>query len=264
MLRINAKTAQVESKGKVAIAAGPIAYDAKAPFCPDRAFPEYPFRNSNSLSDSNKVYETVRESFRLLGLDTQHFGLREWNPLGEIIQPGETIVLKPNFVRDFRETQIGDGDCLITHGSVIRAVLDYVYIAVGYKGRIIIADAPQNDADFDAISRIAALTEIRDFYRQQANFEILLYDLRPEKAIKVDGIIVGHKSLPGDPAGYVKVSHGYASSFSEVNHLCHLLYGSEYDTHEIRSHHYGTVHEYLISKTILAVSYTHLTLPTKA
>jgi hypothetical protein len=39
--------------------------------------------------------------------------------------------------------------------------------------------------------------------------------------------------------------------FAEVEYLCHLLYGSEYDTSEIRRHHTGGVHEYLISKTIL-------------
>jgi len=112
------------------------------------------------------------------------------------VRPGDTVVLKPNFVREFRETQPGHGDCLITHGSVIRAVLDYVYIALQGRGRIIIADAPQNDADFDAIRRIAGLDEIRDFYRRHAGFEVEVYDLRPERARKIDGIIVGHDPLP--------------------------------------------------------------------
>ena len=165
--------------------------------------------------------------------------------------PGNTVVLKPNFVRDFRETQAGHGDCLITHGAVIRAALDYVYIALQGRGRIIIADAPQNDADFEAIRRIAGLDEIQEFYRRHASFDVEVYDLRPEKARKVDGVIVGHEPLPGDPAGYVKVDLGRHSMFAEVEHLCHLLYGSEYDTSEIRRHHTRRVHEYLISRTIL-------------
>jgi hypothetical protein len=78
-----------------------------------------------------------------------------------------------------------------------------------------------------------------------------VYDLRPEKARKVDGVIVGHDPLPGDPAGYVKVDLGRHSMFAEVEHLCHLIYGSEYDTSEIRRHHTGGVHEYLVSRTIL-------------
>jgi len=126
-----------------------------------------------------------------------------------------------------------------------------VYIALQGKGRIVIADAPQNDADFDEIRRIAGLDEIQRFYRRYAEFDVEVYDLRPERARKVDGVIVGHEKLPGDPAGYVKVDLGRDSAFYEISHLCHLLYGAEYDASELRKHHHDDVHEYLISKTIL-------------
>ena len=218
---------------------------------PSAEYPECPFGAAAGSADRNPAYEGVRESLRLLGLDRGHYGREQWNPLGRIVRPGETVVLKPNFVREFRETQAGHGDCTITHGSVIRAVLDYVYIALKGHGRIVIADAPHNDADFDAIRRIAGLAEIQEFYRRAAGFDVEVYDLRPEKARKIDGVIVGHEELPGDPAGYVKVNLGRRSALAEVDHLCHLLYGSEYDTREIRSHHHGDVHEYMISKTIL-------------
>jgi uncharacterized protein (DUF362 family) len=168
-----------------------------------------------------------------------------------MIHPGDTVVLKPNFIRDFRETQAGHEDCLITHGSIIRAALDYVYVALEGEGRIIIADAPQNDADFDAIRRIASLNEIQEFYQQHAHLDVEVYDLRPEKARKIDGVIVGHERLPGDPAGYVKVDLGRNSAFFEIADRCHRLYGAEYDATELRSHHHDDVHEYLISKTVM-------------
>jgi len=47
------------------------------------------------------------------------------------------------------------------------------------------------------------------------------------------------------------VNLGLNSEFTEINHLCHRLYGSEYDTDEIRRHHHDDVHEYLISRTVL-------------
>lgn len=234
----------------VAIAWGSVNYDAAPPFSPCAAFPEYPF-DSGSLSATHGAYGTVREALRLLGLDGVNFGSREWNPLGGVIGPGATVVLKPNFVRHFRETQPGHSDCLITHGSVIRAALDYVHRAIDGRGRIIIADAPQNDADFEAICRITGLREIQEFYRRHAGFEVEVYDLRPERAEKIGGVIVGHERLPGDPAGYVKVDLGGFSAFAEVKHLCHLLYGAEYDTAELRRHHHDDVHEYLVSKTVL-------------
>jgi len=200
----------------------------------------------------NAAYDAVRDTLRLLGLDRGRFGQKEWDPLRVLVRPGNSVVLKPNFVREFRETHPGHGDCVITHGSVIRAVLDYVYIALAGTGRIIIADAPQNDADFDAIRLIAGLDEIRDFYLKHAGFEVEIYDLRPEKARKVDGVIVGHDRLSGDPAGYVKVNLDRESAFAEIGELCGLLYGSQYDTREIRAHHHDGIHEYLISKTVLS------------
>jgi uncharacterized protein (DUF362 family) len=236
---------------RVGIAAGHDRYPSDPSYSPKAVFPEYPFGSDGLGGDANRAYEGVRDALGLLKLDAENYGQVDWNPLGEMIRPGNTVVLKPNFVRDFRETQAGHDNCLITHGSIIRAALDYVYIALKGKGRIVIADAPQNDADFDAIRRIAGLDEIQTFYRERAGFEVEVYDLRPEKARKVNGVIVGHESLPGDPAGYVKVDLGRHSMFAEIEPLCHLLYGSEYDTRETQSHHRGGVHEYMISKTIL-------------
>ena len=228
-----------------------VGYSSVSPYSPGTAYPEYPFDHEALADKVNHAYNGVREALRTVGLDAEHYGQKDWNPLSQIVCPGNTVVLKPNFIREFRETQSGHEDCLITHGSVIRAAVDYVYIALGGEGRIVIADAPQNDADFDAIRRIAGLNEIQDFYRRHVGFEIEVYDLRPEKARKVNGVIVGHEQLPGDPAGYVKVDLGRHSAFNEISDLCHLLYGAEYDTGEIRRHHINGVHEYLISKTVL-------------
>lgn len=237
-----------------------MTYDAPPPFSPTRAYPEYPHRRASgtalpsprdSTSACTDVYDAVRESLFLLDLDAARFDTPAWNPLGTFIQPGETVVLKPNFVREFRDTRPGHDDCLVTHGAVLRAVLDYVHIALQGKGRIIIADASHNDADFDAVCSIVQTRAIQDFYLQNAGFNLEVIDLRPEAAIKVDGVIVGHRPLPGDPAGYARVNLGERSMFAPINDLCHLLYGSEYDTRELHSHQRDDVHEYLISKTVL-------------
>ena len=247
---MTADTKQTD-RSRVSILCGATEYDTPPPYCPAKGYPEYPFGESARGECPNGVYQAVRESWRLLGFDSAHFGSAKWNPLGDLIRPGQTVVLKPNLVRDFRESSSDHDNCLITHGSVIRAVADYVYIALQGRGRIVIADASHSDADFDAIRKIVSLDELQTFYRRQAGFDLEVYDLRPERADKVDGVIVGHKPMPGDPAGYTKVDLGEHSAFVEIEHLCHLLYGSEYDTSEIRGHHRGGVHEYLISRTVL-------------
>ena len=237
---------------EVAVSSGHEEYALTPPYSPGADYPEYPFGMGARSGEGNPAYEGVRDTLRLLRMDEEHYGRRDWNPFGGLMRPGDSVVLKPNFVRDFRETEPGHGDCLITHGSVIRAVLDYVYIALDGKGRIIIADAPQNDADFEAIRRITGLDAIQEFYSRHAGFDVEVYDLRQERARKIDGVIVGHRELPGDPQGYVKVDLGEESAFAEITDRCHLLYGSEYDTAEIRAHHHDETHEYLISRTILA------------
>lgn len=225
------------------------AYPASPPYSPGEKFPEYRFGDIDARG--NAAYALVREALHLCGLDKANYGTAAWNPLGEIVRPGETVVLKPNLVREFRESSPDPADCVVTHGAVIRAVADYVHIALNGRGRIVICDAPHNDADFAALRRITGLDELQASYRSRANFEIEVCDLRPECADKVDGVIVGHRALPGDPAEYAKVDLGRHSAFVEVQPLCHLLYGSEYDTRELVSHHVGGRHEYLISRTVL-------------
>jgi uncharacterized protein (DUF362 family) len=235
----------------VAVSVGPTTYPREPAYSPGVLYPEYPFGRDTLSQEANPAYAGVREALCALDLDKDHYGARSWNPLGEVVQPGDRVVLKPNFIREFRETQPGHENCLITHGSIIRAVLDYVYMALQGKGQIVIADAPQNDADFHVIRQITGLTEIQAFYRRHAGLDIDVYDLRPEKARKVEGVIVGHERLAGDPRGYVTVDLGRHSMFAGIEPLCHRLYGSEYDTEEIRRHHTGGVHEYLISRTVL-------------
>ncbi len=156
-------------------------YPSTLPYSPGMEYPEYPFGVDALSEELNHAYESVRESFHLLGLDAEHYGQMDWNPLGQIVHPGNTVVLKPNLVRHFRDTHDGHDDCVITHGSVIRAVLDYVYIALKGRGRIVICDAPHSDADFGVLRQMAGLDEIQAFYREHANLEVEVLDLRPEQ-----------------------------------------------------------------------------------
>ena len=114
----------------VAASTGHVGYQSVPPYSPSVAYSEYPFGPDSLSNDANHAYEGVRDALLLLNLDAENYGRKNWNPFGEIIFPGNTVVLKPNFVRDFRETQSGHEDCMITHGAIIRAAVDYVYIAL--------------------------------------------------------------------------------------------------------------------------------------
>ncbi len=226
-------------------------YPTGAPWGPERRYPEYPFAVPPQ-AEPNAAYRAVRGALELLGLDAARFDTPSWNPLGEVVRPGDTVVLKPNFIRDFHDTRGDDIEAVVTHGSIIRAVLDYVAIALEGRGRVVIADAPQCEASFERLSAYTGLDEIRAFYKQHSPLTLDVIDLRQEYTEKIDGVIVGHRRLPGDPAGYTVVNMGRDSEFMPINHMNRRLYGSEYDRSEVAAHHHDDVHEYLISKTIMA------------
>ncbi|MGB9692211.1 MAG: DUF362 domain-containing protein [Candidatus Sumerlaeaceae bacterium] len=226
------------------------SYPTTPPFHPPEHYPEYPFRAAVA-QEPNFVYGAVRELFRVLGFDSARYGTGAWNPLRELISPGQTVLLKPNWVRNFHDLGV-ECKSLITHGSVIRAVLDYVYLALDGRGRVIIADSPQNDAVFSEILRLSGLPEIRDFYKTHTNIDIEVYDLRLAYVHKVDGVLVRHEDLPGDPLGYAAVDLKTDSMFEPISSKATQFRGAEYSLAEMQQHHGPGKHEYPLCRTILA------------
>lgn len=223
-------------------------YSEKAPYFPPCLFEEYPFGDSK-IDKGNEVYASLRQVFKLLGLDSERFGTREWNPFGSFICPGNIVLLKPNLVKHFSER--GGVRGLITHGSLIRAVTDYVFIALKGKGRIVIADGPMDDGDFNEIARLIGLYEIKKFYKEKAGFDIEVYDLRQEQVIKKEGKIIKRVKLAGDPSGYTAVDLGRMSEFKKNSLDYSFLSGAEGREDIMSLHHNEHKDEYLIANTFL-------------
>ena len=169
-------------------------------FSPSEKYPEYPFEELSSIK--NTVYEKVRQSFFQLGLDKEHYGTKDWNPFGDFIKPGNQVLLKPNWVMHInpRNDPLGM-QCLVTQPSVIRAVLDYVFIALKGSGKIIVGDAPMYQCDFEVLQKSLSYNTLWNFFRSKS-IDVKVLDFRnfiinrsqeisPEKQIvKNDGIIV--------------------------------------------------------------------------
>jgi uncharacterized protein (DUF362 family) len=80
-------------------------------------------------------------------------------PLADIIRPGMSVLLKPNWV--LHENRSGRTmDCMVTHPAFLLAVLREV-VAAG-AGRIIIADAPIQSANFDLLTPPAWRAKVRE------------------------------------------------------------------------------------------------------
>ena len=128
-------------------------YPDAAPYNPEERYPEYPFELEESINlTRNDVYRMMRELFVSCNMDIENYNSAEWNPLGEYIKPGNTVLIKPNLVLHDNKAETDEQrkmDCLITHPSIVRCLFDYVYIALKGKGKIIIADAPVQDCKFE-------------------------------------------------------------------------------------------------------------------
>lgn len=223
------------------------AYPACPPFHPSESPPEYEL--GETAVEVNAAYEAVRQCFATAGLDSDRYGTPDWNPLGGLIRCGETVLLKPNLVKESHPRDPLGWRYVLTHGSIVRAVADYVLKAVGRGGRVVVADAPQTDSSFAAMVRVLGLDAIRDFYTRQG-FDFELLDLRREEHDNKGGVIVRRRTLAGDPAGYVAFDLGRRSEFCGHGGAGRY-YGADYDAGEVNQHHSDGRHQYLVSGTAI-------------
>lgn len=226
------------------------SYPQKAPYHPSVNYPEYPLKDISE--EENQVYDGVRAGLLKLGLDKNNFGTHAWNPLGEIVHPGNTILIKPNMVKESHLTKPDDYEYVITHGSTIRAICDYAIIALNGNGKILFADSPETDANFELICDRNGLSKIINHYsRLLPNIDFHLIDLRKEQWLKKDGVIIKRWKLAGDPQGYTIIPLNDQSEF--IGHQSSQdYYGATFDKHETQEHHHGHVHEYLLSSSVLS------------
>lgn len=219
------------------------------PFHPSSNYPEYLFKGKNCLSEEkNHAYEAVRQVLLLLGLDLNNYNKASWNPLKKLIKPGDRVLIKPNLV--YHETN-NDMNALITHGSIIRAVFDYVCIAMEGKGTIVIGDAPIQGADYERLFELSGLFSILQFYSHLPEIKVEKIDFRTEKVLlNKEGAIVEQLKLPGDPSGYTVINLRDKSLFKEVEHLSNRFRVTMYNKKEMFKHHSDGTHEYLIPNTV--------------
>jgi uncharacterized protein (DUF362 family) len=158
-----------------------------------------------------KVNSALDSIFRSLGLNPE-------NPFKGIITPGMTVFIKPNWVASRWRESCPHKDnlyCVITHPAVIEAVADRVALALDGKGKIIIADNPSIDADFDELMQFTGIRKLEQKYDVPCEIN----DLRPLvcKDLKDYGKRDKMVQQSGDPNGEVQVNLGKESLLYDVD-----------------------------------------------
>lgn len=146
-------------------------------YAPSEKYPEYLWDDISE--EKNEIYDMVRNCLKGYGLDREHFGTTAWNPLGDIISEGNTVVIKPNWVEDKNENRHGGMECLVTHASVIRAVIDYVYLALKGSGKIIIGDSAMPNCNFEHLMEVAHYNEVWTSCRER-DIRLKVVDFRDD------------------------------------------------------------------------------------
>ncbi|MCB1152587.1 DUF362 domain-containing protein [bacterium] len=225
-----------------------VTYCKTPPFHPAEIYPELSGFCEGTDAE-NRVYGHVRECLKNLGLDAGNFGTAAWNPFGELIKPGERVLIKPNLVLHFRGPDT-DIESVVTHGSVIRPLVDYALKALDGQGEVVIGDAPHGNADFEAIVKFNGLAQLVDYYREQGQ-PVVLRDFRKyQYGTGPNGFVAELcREVSRDPEGYQLVSLGERSFMHGLPHL-ERLYGSDYDRSFIVRQQVPD-HRYLLSGTLM-------------
>lgn len=215
----------------------------------------------------NPVYEAVEALFRELGLDRARAGTPAWNPLGDLIAPGDRVVIKPNLVssKNLHEKITGERlEASSTHGSLLRPVLDYALRAAGPRGKVRVVDSPVEGCEIHKVARPLGIWAVIDHLRGRGHDvgfvdlrsfrvapHLLLDDVRRAGRSLNLGVLL-RRPLPGDPRGYRVIDLGERSFFARSDappgeRL--RFHRSHYETPV--PHHTGGRHEYSAPQTVL-------------
>jgi uncharacterized protein (DUF362 family) len=215
----------------------PVRYGAPEPY------PEFDLHEGLvEVSGHNPVFALVRQLFHDLGLDEGNFGTSAWNPLGALVKEHATILLKPNWVL---HASLHGTECLVTHPSLIHAVLPYVLLAK--PSRVIIGDSPLQYCDFNVLQKQYDFTrylhaelgcpfEVKDFRRTVSTITESYWHVKE-----------GCKPLDD----YLEVNVGAQSLLEPIAGDWKKFRVTVYDPRFMLKHHKPGYHKYLIARDIL-------------
>lgn len=222
-------------------------------YSPECRYPEYPF-DDNVGGHKNDIYRMIRNVFINLCMDEANIGTNRWNPFKDYVKSGDTVLIKPNLVmhKNLAEADMKRGmECMVTHPSVTRCVFDYVYIALKGSGKIIIADAPVQDCDFDELLNNSGYGVLFEYLKSKETRELKIEigDLRDTKLINENGY---QRQVERTESHY----KGKVVNIKEISNFNNLkkknrLRVTNYHGGDTVSHHSREKNEYCISEAAL-------------
>ncbi len=223
-------------------------------FSPDVSWPEY--RGEHLAKSKNLVYAAVRQCLADSGLDADNYGKTVWNPLGKYIRPGDKVFLLCNFV----EQKVGRAtddelNAKCTHGSVVRALIDYVLIALDGQGSVRFGNAPLQSCNWAEVIHQTGADRVEEYFSKihKVNVPVVLTDLR-QHIIRRDALGGVTTDLHVEKDGmWVEVDLGSESLLDELCKVGEVprFRVLDYDHRRLERCHEKSKHLYLMSRHII-------------
>jgi len=187
----------------------------RPPFGPDADYPE--LDGVPDRDPANFAFREFRSFLKLLGWDSGNHGSARWNPLGWLIRPGQTVLLKPNLV----VSEHPGGDAFIrytnTDGVLVRCVAEYVAKALAGRGTIVIGDSPIKETDFAKATAVTGVAAVAEALRGHPGLTVEMVDFRDFVSRRDEVAMVGGRTQVGDARGYTEYDLGPHSELEEVS-----------------------------------------------
>jgi len=155
-------------------------------------------------------------------------------------------VLKPNWV--FHDNLSGEGiECLVTHASILRAVLDLVVRAK--PGKVVVGDAPIQGCDLSKLMEMAGYSSLKERYAQTA-VPIEWKDFRRTVLANPKGIWDRHVGLR-PLEDYVLFDLGVESLLEPIARDARRFRVTMYNPDLMRQTHAPGRHQYLVARDVI-------------
>lgn len=212
--------------------------------------PEYP---SFPYEDSSDLYISLLNLLEGLGLNRN-------NPFVDYIKPNQTVVIKPNWVRD--QNPLGYGlESLVTHTSLIKYIIDFLATAMDGRGKIIIGDAPLQNCNFENLKKLSKIDiVVKDAKEKYPGLEIIVEDWRltvmKNYNLGQTMVFENQKIEKENPyKNYTIFDTGKDSFLEEISNYSDKFRVTKYKPSLMMSHHKPGKHEYLITNRVFEADF---------
>lgn len=182
--------------------------------------------------------------------------LSKQNPFGEYVKAGQTVLIKPNWVREANPLGY-DLDSLITHTVLIKEVINLLAIALGNRGKIVMADAPLQKCNFEILRQRAGIDDmLKEMKLAYPNISFVIEDWRITTLNDVHSKDKEPQKIKNDVSdSYVVYDLGKESFLEEISEYADRFRVTDYKPSLMRKHHGPGKHEYAITKRVFDVDF---------